>query len=83
MVLLKGDEGKVEIAGFPEGSVSEKAGMKAGDIIRSIGSTAVGSVEDVKIDLLFRKKGEVVRVVVLRKTLLEGDQEMDFEVALQ
>ena len=83
MVLLKGDEGKAEIAGFPEGSVSEKAGMKAGDIIRSIGSTAVGSVEDVKIDLLFRKKGEVVRVVVLRKTLLEGDQEMNFEVALQ
>jgi uncharacterized iron-regulated protein len=82
MVLLKEKGGKVEIAGFPPGSNSEKAGMKAGDMILSIDHTPVRDIDDVKIDLLFRKKGENVKVRILRKGFF-GSQEITFEVALQ
>ena len=67
MVLLKEKGGKVEIAGFPHGSNSEKAGMKVGDIILSIDHTPVREIDDLKIDLLFKKKGEKVKVRILRK----------------
>jgi uncharacterized iron-regulated protein len=82
MVLLKEKGDKVEIAGFPSGSNSEKAGMKAGDMILSIDRTPVSDIDDVKIDLLFRKKGEKVKVRILRKGFF-GSQEIDFEVLLQ
>jgi uncharacterized iron-regulated protein len=82
MVLLKEKGGKVEIADFPSGSNSEKAGMKAGDMILSIDHTPVRDIDDVKIDLLFRNKGENVKVRILRKGFL-GSKEIDFEVLLQ
>jgi membrane-associated protease RseP (regulator of RpoE activity) len=82
MVFLKEEAGKVEIVGFPQDSASEKAGMQVGDMILSIDRTPVHSVDDIKIELLFRKKGEKVRVAVLRKGLL-GSEEMNFEVVLR
>ncbi len=82
MVMLNEKGGKVEIAGFPPESTSEKAGMKVGDTILSIDQTPVHDIDDVKIDLLSRKKGETVKVRILRKSLF-GSQKIDFEVVLQ
>jgi len=82
MVLLKEQKGKVEIEGFPPGSNSEKAGMKAGDILLSIDHTPVGTIDDLKIDLFFKKKGEKAKVRILRKSFF-GSQEIVFEVILQ
>ena len=82
MVFLKEKAGKVEIAGFPQGSVSEKAGMKVGDTIVAIDNTPVNTVDDVKIELVSKKKGDKVKVKVLRKSLLGAGAEMDFEVGL-
>lgn len=82
MVLLTEKRGNVEIAGFPPESNSEKAGMNVGDIILSIDHTPIHEIDDVKIDLLFRKKGEKVQVRILRKGLF-GSQKINFEVTLQ
>ncbi len=82
MVLLTEKDGKLEIAGFPPESNSEKAGMRVGDLIVSIDRTPIRGMDDLKIDLLSRKKGERVRVGILRKGLF-GSQKMDFEVVLQ
>ena len=82
MVLLKEKGGKVEIAGFPPESNSEKAGMKVGDMILSIDHTPVRDIDDVKIDLLFKKKGDKVKVRISRKGFF-GSQKIDFEVVLQ
>ena len=83
MVLLKEKGGKVEIAGFSHGSNSKKAGIKVGDVVLSIDHTPVSDIDDLKIDLLFKKKGEKVKVKILRKGLLGSQKEMDFEVTLQ
>ncbi len=82
MVLLTEKRGKVEIAGFPPESNSEKTGMRVGDIILSIDHTPMHEIDDVKIDLLSKKRREKVKVRVLRKGFF-GSQKMDFEVVLQ
>ena len=82
MVLLKEKKGKLEIEGFPPESNSEKAGVKAGDVLISIDGAPVRTIDDLKIDLLFKKKGEKAKVRILRKGLF-GSQKIDFEVVLQ
>jgi aminopeptidase N len=82
IVLLKEEAGKVVIDGFPQDSASEKAGMRVGDIILAIDHTAIHTIEDVKIDLVAHKKGDKVKVRVLRKGFWDS-KEMDFDVVLQ
>ena len=82
MVSLREEDGKVALEGFSEGSVSQKAGLQVGDMILTLDQTPIQSVDDVRIDLLSRNKGETVRVKILRKNSITGDQEMEFEVAL-
>jgi len=82
MILVREERGKVEVAGFHPGSHSEKAGMSVGDIILSIDHTPIHGIDDLKTDLFFRKKGEKVKVRVLRKGFF-GSQKKDFEVVLQ
>ena len=83
MVSLGEEGGKVTIEGFSEGSVSQKAGLRVGDTILALDQTPIQTVDDVRIDLLSRKKGEKVKVQILRKSLLTGEKEMEFEVTLQ
>jgi uncharacterized iron-regulated protein len=82
MVSLKEEQRRVVIEEFPENSVSEKAGLKAGDVILSLDSEPIGSVEDMKIHLFYKKKGDAVKVKVLRKRFILGDVEIEFNVTL-
>jgi S1-C subfamily serine protease len=83
MVLVKEVDGKVEIAGFPPDSVAEKAGLRVGDILLAIDHAGIKEIEDVKIELLFKKKGERVNVKILRRSPFGTSSEMHFEVVLQ
>ena len=83
MVALKEEGGRVEVTGFPPGSVSEKAGVKKGDIFLLIGKTPIRTIDDLKIDLLSRHRGDKVMVRVSRKGFFGGSTEKEFEIALQ
>lgn len=82
MVSLREMHGVVSIEGFPENSISEKAGLRKGDVIISLDGITVKSVDDIRIHLFYKKKGDTVKVKVLRKRFLFGDKEMEFEVVL-
>ena len=82
MVSLAEEKGQVVIQGFSHGSVSEKAGMQKGDIILSLDGTSVESVEEVRIELLFKKKGDRVKVSALRKDSSGTGQTLEFEISL-
>lgn len=82
MVSLKEEESRVIIEGFPENSVSERAGLSSGDVILSLDGEPMSNVEDMKIHLLYKKRGDTVRVKALRKRFLFGDKEMEFEIRL-
>jgi len=82
MALLSEEKGKVTIKGFPDMSVSEKAGMEKGDIIISMDNEPIKGVDDIKIFLLYKKPGDTIDVRVLRKRFLFGDRELSFKVTL-
>ncbi|GAB4488548.1 MAG: hypothetical protein OHK006_19130 [Thermodesulfovibrionales bacterium] len=82
MAQLKEENGSLSVVSFPPGSVSQQAGLKEEDVLLSLDSEKVATVEDIKILLLDRKKGDEVRVKVKRKRFLWGTTEMEFVVVL-
>lgn len=81
-VQLKEEDKKVIIDQFAPDSIAEKAGMKADDIILSIDDTVVESIDDMRIFLFFKKKGDEILLRVLRKRFLFGPEEKKFKVTL-
>jgi aminopeptidase N len=82
MVQLKEEKGRVRIEELGPDSISEKAGLRKDDIILSVDDTKIEGVDDLKIFLLYKKKGDEVAVRILRKRFLFGDAEMEFRVKL-
>ncbi len=77
MIFLKDEDSRIKIADFPEDSLSEKAGLKVGDIILFMDKAKISSIEDIKIHLHFKKKGDALKVKILRK---EEDQDKVMEI---
>jgi uncharacterized iron-regulated protein len=67
MVFLNIEDDMLEVTGFSEKSVSEKAGLRVGDIIVSVNDVPSRTIEDVKIELFSKRKGGMIKVEVLRK----------------
>lgn len=82
MVQLSEEAGRVKITAFTPGSISEKAGLAEGDVIRALDDTDIASINDVRIFLLDREKGDTVTVRVLRKRFLLGETERVIDVTL-
>jgi uncharacterized iron-regulated protein len=82
MVRLEEKKGKVRITGFQKKSVSEKAGLREGDVFLSIDGTVVKSVQDVRIQLYDRRTGDTLKIKVLRERFLLGEEELEFDVTL-
>ena len=82
MVALKVQNNRVFVTSLPEDSVSKKAGIKVNDTILSLDGTNVESVEDIKLELVYKKKDDIVKVKILRKRFLLGEKEMEFDVKL-
>jgi uncharacterized iron-regulated protein len=81
MVSAKKTPEGLMVEGFPPGSVSQRAGIRAGDIVLSVDGLKVDDVEDVRIALYDKRRGDKVRVKVLRKRFLFGSRELEVEVA--
>jgi C-terminal processing protease CtpA/Prc len=56
--------------------------MRKGDILLAIDDCPVRTVDDLKIELLYRKSGDKVKVTVERKAFFGGG-EKHFEIILQ
>jgi len=82
MTMLKDDEEGVRITGFPEKSISKKAGLMEGDLIVSIDGEKVNTVDDIKILLIYKKKGDKIKVGVRRKVFLFGERLRQFDITL-
>jgi S1-C subfamily serine protease len=81
MTYLRKEKDGFAIADFPEQSVSEAAGLKIGDVITFIDDVKAETIEDIKIHLLYKKKGDMVRIKILREE--EGEiRELEIDVEL-
>ncbi len=81
-VMLKEDKGQVSISGFSSESVAENAGLKTDDQILAIDDEKIGAIEDIKIHLLYKKKGQTITVRIARKSFFFGMKEKEFSVTL-
>ncbi len=82
MVFLTEEEDRLKVAGFADGSVSEKAGIQKGDVILLIDGKEMKSVAEVRLFLFYKETGDVIKVRVLRKEDDEKEEEVDIEVTL-
>ncbi|MEA3548672.1 MAG: ChaN family lipoprotein [Thermodesulfobacteriota bacterium] len=82
-IQIKDKDGELVIVGFsPMHSVAKKAGIEKDDRILAINGTEVEGIEDVKIGLVFKEKGDTVTLRVWRERRLLPDLEIDIEVVL-
>ncbi|NJD55437.1 MAG: PDZ domain-containing protein [Nitrospirae bacterium] len=81
-VQLKDEGGAVTISMVSPEGAAEKAGLRGDDVIISLDGQRPEVVEDVKIHLLHKKKGDTVVMKVKRKRFLLGDKEMEFKITL-
>jgi uncharacterized iron-regulated protein len=82
MAMLEDSQGKPTIKDFSEGSISKKAGLKEGDVILSIDGVHVKTVDDIRIELLYKKRGDLLKVKIRRKRFLLGETEKEFDLVL-
>jgi membrane-associated protease RseP (regulator of RpoE activity) len=82
MVTLAPPPERLAIQSFPEESISQKAGMKVGDVITSFNDTPITTIEDLRLELVTHRKGDKVRVKVLRKQFFGREREIEFELLL-
>jgi len=56
--------------------------MKKDDILVSLDDWKIENIEDVKIFLVGKKKGETIRIKAIRKRFLLGEKVMEFTATL-
>lgn len=76
-VQLKEEKKSLEIKEVREGGGAESAGLKSGDIIKTIDGKKVATIKDVAEVLKGKSAGTKVKISVKR-----GEEEIEFEVAL-
>lgn len=65
ILVDKGSE-EVKINDFSEESIAKISGLKKGDNILSFDNNPIGSIEDLKINLLYKEMGDTAIIKVLR-----------------
>jgi len=86
MVFVEKEEMGFNISGFPAHSVSERAGVKTGDILLTIDDVEIKSIADIKVYLHYKNKGDIVKLKVFRPVeqeetdeKIEKDEEHDWD----
>lgn len=66
-IILREEKQGLLVSSVIKGTPAKKAGLKSGDIIVSADGKAVKKVEDLKLILLFKKKGDKCNLKIKRK----------------
>jgi aminopeptidase N len=81
-VSLAEKEGGVLVEGFSPHGQAKGAGLKEGDFILAINDEPVRTVEDLKIIMFYREKGETVRLRVVRPHKFLPNERLTVDVRL-
>jgi PDZ domain-containing secreted protein len=75
MVYVEMEEMGFKITGFSAHSISEKAGVKTGDILLSVDDVEIKSIADLKVYLHYKDKGDMIKLKVFRPIEEEAEEE--------
>lgn len=81
-ILLDESERGIYAVSLTEDSAAEKAGVLAGDFLRSINSFRIRKFSDIKLALWDAKPGEITVLTVERRTV-DTDEVLEFRLKLQ
>ncbi|MCP4666807.1 MAG: PDZ domain-containing protein, partial [Deltaproteobacteria bacterium] len=81
-VVVKDQEAGVGVAGFTPHGRAKESGIKKGDIMVAIDDETLETVEDLKIIMLYKKRGDTARVRIRRARILLGDEDLEISVML-
>ncbi len=81
-IIARESDGMVSIDTFSPDSAAAKAGLEKGDVITSVDSRKIHTVDDIKIALFGKEQGQTASVKVVRKRFLFGTRELEFLVPL-
>jgi S1-C subfamily serine protease len=82
MVFLNEIEEQVKITKLIPGGVSDKAGLRENDTIVGIDDSEIKDIADLKIYLMNKSKGDIIKVKVQRPRFLIGPKELIIDVTL-
>jgi aminopeptidase N len=81
-VSLEDGDGKVVVKDFAPQTRAREAGLKQGDIIQAIDDEPVRTINDLRLVMLYKEKGQTIRLRVLRPRNIRSDQRLTIEVPL-
>ncbi len=76
------EDAHVKINEVKPHSPAEKGGVKKGDVLLALDGKAIEDLDDVRIFMIDKKRGDVVKVGIRRKQPVFPDQELTIEVKL-
>jgi S1-C subfamily serine protease len=77
-VVLKETDGLIGIDALVPGSIAKNAGIEKGDILLSLDEWKIEDIADAAIFMVDKKRGDTVRIKVLRKGFFSGYKELEF-----
>ncbi|MDT8335552.1 MAG: ChaN family lipoprotein [Desulfurivibrionaceae bacterium] len=81
-IVLKEAEGRVLVDKLSPHGMAGKSGIRPGDIILALDTRPVADIEELKIIMFYKKRGENVLVKVKRERRFWPDSELEIEVPL-
>ena len=81
-VVLKETDGLIGIDSLVPGSIAKNAGLEKGDILLSLDEWKIEDIADVAIFMVDKKRGDTVKIKVLRKGFLSGYKELEFTATM-
>ncbi|MEW6570324.1 MAG: ChaN family lipoprotein [Nitrospirota bacterium] len=81
-VVLRRKDAKVEVEKVVPGSIAKHAGIDEGDILISLDDWKIEKIEDIKIFMVGKKRGDHIKIKILRKKFLSGYKEINLETTI-
>ncbi len=81
-VLLAEEDQRLVISKISKSGKAKEAGIKEKDVILALDGKAIEILDDLKIAMLYKEKGDTVTLRVQRKRALFGKKEMDIVIQL-
>ena len=77
--VLLSDKEQLKVKKVVDGSPAAEAGIEPGDVITALDGVEVKTLEDLRLELLFKEEGQKVRITVLRSRKGKGPERLDLE----
>jgi hypothetical protein len=81
-VMLKDDASGIKVVSITPHGRARESGMKKGDMIVAIDNETVETMEDLKIIMLYKKKGDTVLIRIKRSRAILHDEDLEISMKL-